>query len=265
VKIFAARRPLIGMIHLPPLPGSPRARRPHEVLERAVADARALARGGADGLLLENFGDAPFAPGEVEPHVPALLAVAALEARRATGLPVGVNVLRNDAQAALAAALASGADFIRVNVHVGTAFTDQGQIDGRAHETLRYRRSIGCRAAVFADVWVKHARPAGGGDLTTAAREVAYRGLADVLLVTGPETGAPPDPQQLSAVRRAVPDRPVYVASGVSPENVGRFREADGFIVGTALKRGGRTEGPVDPVRVRALARAIRGRQAASP
>jgi membrane complex biogenesis BtpA family protein len=243
------------MVHLLPLPGSPRARRPEEVLRRALADARALARGGADGLLLENFGDAPFAPRDVEPHVPALLAVAAWEARRATGLPVGVNVLRNDAKAALAAALAAGAAFIRVNVHVGTAFTDQGQIDGRAYETLRYRRALGCPAKVFADVGVKHARPAGAGDVASAAREVAYRGLADALLVTGAETGSPPDPERL----RAVPDRPVYVASGVTPEGVRAYREADGFIVGTALKKGGRPEGPVDPARVRALARAIRG------
>lgn len=259
MKIFAARRPLIGMVHLLPLPGSPRARRPEEVLRRALADARALARGGADGLLLENFGDAPFVPRDVEPHVPALLAVAAWEARRATGLPVGVNVLRNDAKAALAAALAAGAAFIRVNVHVGTAFTDQGQIDGRAHETLRYRRALGCPAKVFADVWVKHARPAGGGDVASAAREAAYRGQADALLVTGAETGSPPDVERLRAVRRAVPDRPVYVASGVTPEGVRAYREADGFIVGTALKKGGRPEGPVDPARVRALARAIRG------
>ncbi|MFN3486853.1 MAG: BtpA/SgcQ family protein, partial [Planctomycetota bacterium] len=156
------------------------------------------------------------------------------------------------------AALAGGADFIRVNVHVGTAFTDQGWIEGRADETMRYRRAIGCRAAVFADVWVKHARPAGGGDIAAAAREVAYRGLADVLLVTGAETGVPPDPERLRAVRRAVPDRPVYVASGISPERVETFREADGFIVGTALKRSGRLGAPVDPARVRRLARAIR-------
>lgn len=258
MKIFAVRKPLIGMVHLLPLPGSPRARRWEEVLERALKDARALARGGADGLLLENFGDVPFAAQNVEPHVPALLAVAVGEVRRATRLPVGVNVLRNDAKAALAAALAGGADFIRVNVHVGTAFTDQGQIEGRADETMRYRRAIGCRAAVFADVWVKHARPAGGGDVAAAAREVAYRGLADVLLVTGAETGVPPDPERLRTVRRAVPDRPVYVASGVDLERVETFREADGFIVGTALKRGGRPGAPADPVRVRRLAQAIR-------
>ncbi len=258
MRLFSARRPVIGMVHLLPLPGSPRARRMEEVLSRAVADARALAAGGADAILVENFGDAPFVPGAAEPHVPALVAAAGLELRRAVGLPLGVNVLRNDPRAALAAALAAGAEFIRVNVHVGAADTDQGRIEGRAHETLRYRRAIGSHAAIFADVLVKHARPAGPADPAEAAREAAYRGLADVLLVTGPETGSQADPERLRRVKRAVPDRPVLVASGITAANASRFAEADGFIVGSALQRGGRAGRPVDPRRVRALVRAVR-------
>jgi len=258
VNPFAGRRPVIGMVHLLPLPGSPRARCPEEVLRRALSDARALADGGVDGILVENFGDLPFAPRAVDPQVVSVMAVAATEVRRATGLPLGVNVLRNDARAALAVALAAEASFVRVNVHVGAAFTDSGRIEGRAHETLRFRSAIGSRAAIFADVFVKHARPAGRPDLAAAAREAAYRGLADVLLVTGPETGAPADPARLRAVKRAVPDRPVYVASGLSAETAAAFTEADGFIVGTAFKRGGRVEDPVDPRRVRRIVRALR-------
>ena len=255
---FAGCRPVIGMVHLLPLPGSPRARRLEEVLRRALADARALASGGADGILVENFGDLPFTPGAVDPQVVAAMAVTAAEIRRRVDLPLGVNVLRNDPRAALAVALAAGASFIRVNVHVGAAHTDQGRIEGRAHETLRFRRAIGSPAAIFADVFVKHARPAGRWDLATAARETAYRGLADVLLVTGPETGAPADPARLRAVKRAVPDRPVFAASGVSEETAASLAEADGFIVGTACKRGGRVRNPVDPGRVRQIVRALR-------
>jgi hypothetical protein len=257
---FVGLRPVIGMVHLLPLPGSPRARGLEEILKRALSDARALAAGGVDGLLLENFGDLPFAPGAVDPQVTAVMAAAALEVRRRTALPLGINVLRNDPRAALAVALAAGASFIRVNVHVGAAHTDQGRIEGRAHETLRFRRAIGSRAAIFADVFVKHARPAGRMDLATAARETAYRGLADALLVTGPETGSAADPKRLRAVKRAVPDRPVYVASGVSEESAESVAEADGFIVGTAFKRGGRVENPVDPGRVRRIVRALRSR-----
>jgi hypothetical protein len=259
MPLLAVRRPVVGMVHLLPLPGSPRARTLDEVLRRAVADARALARGGVDGLLVENYGDAPFVPETVEPHVVACMTAAARAVREATGLPLGVNVLRNDARGALAVALACGAEFIRVNVHTGAAYTDQGLIQGRAHETLRLRRALGSRAAVFADVLVKHARPAGPGDAAAAARDAARRGLADVLLVTGPETGAAPDPARLREVRRAVPDHPVWVASGVSAETAAAWGEADGVIVGSAFKRGGRAENPVDPARVAPLVRLLKG------
>lgn len=258
MRIFARPRPVVGMIHLLPLPGSPRARRLDRVLERALEDARALARAGVDGLLVENFGDAPFEPAGVEPQVVAAMAVAAREVRLATELPVGVNVLRNDARSALAVGLAAGAAFIRVNVHVGAAETDQGRIEGRAHETLRMRRAIGSRAAIFADVLVKHARHAAGTDPALAARETAYRGGADALLVTGPETGAAADAARLRAVKRAVPDRPVWVASGVTLESAPLWGEADGFIVGSAFKRGGRAENPVDYARALKLIRVLR-------
>ncbi|HYF01261.1 MAG TPA: BtpA/SgcQ family protein [Planctomycetota bacterium] len=247
------RRPLIGMVHLLPLPGSPRARDPETVLRRALADARAVAEGGGDGLLVENYGDLPFVPEEAEPHVPAMMAVIARELIRATGLPTGINVLRNDVRSALAAAAASGAAFVRANIHTGSAWTDQGLIHGRAHETLRYRRALGTRTAVFADLLVKHASPVAPTDAAAAAREAAHRGLADVLLVTGARTGEAADAARVRAVKAAVPGVPVYVASGVTPDNLQEFSEADGFIVGSGLKRGGKTENPVDPRRVRRL------------
>jgi membrane complex biogenesis BtpA family protein len=260
MKIFRNARPVVGMVHLLPLPGAPRARRLAEIRAAALADADALARGGVDGILIENYGDAPFGAGSVEPQVVAAMAVLASEVRAKVGLPIGINVLRNDARSALAVAQASGAAFIRVNVHVGAAETDQGRIDGRAYETLRYRKAIGAEVAIFADVFVKHARPAGSMDLGSVARDTAYRGLADVLLVTGAETGAAADPERVRQVKRAVPDRPVWVASGVDPGNVRGFGEADGFIVGSAFQRRGRAGGRVELNRARALLRALKRR-----
>lgn len=260
MRIFGVARPVIGMVHLLPLPGSPRARALRDVRAAALADARVLAQGGVDGILVENYGDAPFTGGSVEPQVVASMSVIAAEIGQAARLPLGINVLRNDARSALAVALASGAAFIRVNVHVGAAETDQGRIDGRAYETLRYRAAIGLKAAIFADVFVKHARPAGSGDLASAARDTAYRGLADALLVTGSETGAAPDAARLKGVREAVPDRPLYVASGVDERNARDYREADGFIVGSALERGGRAGNRVELSRVRAVVRALKRR-----
>ena len=231
-----------------------------EVRAAAIADARTLARGGVDGILVENYGDAPFTPASVEPQVIAVMAVIAAEVRAASGLPIGINVLRNDARSALAVAVASGASFIRVNVHVGAAETDQGHLDGKAFDTLRYRKALEADVAIFADVFVKHARQTDRVDLATAARDTAYRGGADALLVTGPETGAAPAAERLAEVKRAVPDRPVVVASGLTPGNAEEFLQADGFIVGSALERGGVAGNPVDLGRVLAWVRSLKRR-----
>lgn len=240
------------------MPGAPRARLPVDaILRRAAADARAWIAGGADGLLVENFGDLPFAPEHVEPQVATIMAVAAHELIRRFKVPVGVNVLRNDARSALAVALASGAAFIRVNVHTGAMETDQGILQGRAGETLRYRKSIGSRAAIFADVFVKHAAPLLRLSPARAAADAVFRGGADALLITGPSTGEAADPSRLEAVRAAVPGTPILVASGVTPDNAAAFARADGFIVGSYAKRRGAVENPVDVARVRKLKKAL--------
>ena len=117
------------------------------------------------------------------------MAVAVREIADSTSLPVGVNVLRNDAEAALAVAAAAGGRFIRVNVHVGSMFTDQGLLTGEAYKTLRKREALGLPVLILADVMVKHATPPPGLTLESAARDCWFRGLADALIVTGSETG----------------------------------------------------------------------------
>jgi len=250
---------LIATIHLPALPGSPRSELSMQAItQRAVHEARLLAEHGFDALIVENFGDAPYFAQQVEPHTVAAMALIVGSVQAAVAIPCGLNVLRNDAQAALAIAAVTGARFIRVNVHTGAYVTDQGVISSQAARTLRYRRALGCEAAIFADVHVKHASPlAPGPSLAMAAEETAYRGLADALIVTGPATGRPPDLDEVQTVKQAVPDRPVLVGSGVHQENLKPFLSvADGVIVGTCLKRSARTENPLDPDRVRAFVRA---------
>src|SRR5256885_12700021 len=213
-------RTIIGMVHLPPLPGSPRwdgamAR----VVASALADARALIEGGVDALLVENFGDAPFTPSRVEPATVAAMSVVAAEVRRALpGVPLGVNVLKNDARAALAVAAAVGAEFIRVNVHAGAVLADQGIVHSDAYGTLRDRRLLGVDVAIFADVGGKHAGPLAPIDLEQHARDLTHRGLADGLVVSGQATGAATPIEDLKRVRSAVPDVPLLVGSGVTPE-----------------------------------------------
>jgi hypothetical protein len=252
---------VIGVVHLLPLPGSPRhGGRMAPVVARAVADARAYAEGGADAVVVENYGDAPFFKDALPPETVAALAVCAAEVRDAARLPVGVNALRNDARAALAVAAAVGADFVRVNVHAGVVATDQGLVEGRAAETLRHRRALAPGVRILADVHVKHGRPLFAASIADAARDLVERALADGVIVSGTATGTATDLADLRAVRAALPRAFLLAGSGVREETVAQvLAVADAVIVGTALKRGGRTEAPVDPARVRRFTRAARG------
>ena len=259
--LFGEGKTFIGVIHLPPLPGSPRwGGDLSVVLEQAEREAETLTEGGASAIIVENFGDAPFRIGRVEPETVAAMTRAVHLVCGVTPLPVGVNMLRTDALAALAVAVAAGAQFIRVNIHYGTMAADEGLVTGEASETLRRRRLMDAdHIAILADVLVKHAVPLGEPDLALIARETAYRGLADALIVTGPVTGQPAVAEEVATVRRAVPDRPLLVGSGVDAGNAAHFlAHADGAIVGTSLKRDGVITNPIDLKRVRATAAAFR-------
>jgi membrane complex biogenesis BtpA family protein len=253
-------RALIGMVHLLPLPGSPAARQTLQTITAlALADAQALRQAGFDALIVENFGDAPFRATRVDPHTVAAMTLIARAIREQVDLPLGINVLRNDALAAIAIATTCGAGFVRINVHCGVYATDQGIIEGRADDNLRYRQSLGSQVAIFADVHVKHARPLSCPGIADAAAETAYRGRADALIVSGTATGRPTDLDEVRAIKTAVPDRPVYVGSGATADNIRSLLAiADGAIVGTAIKQDGRTTAPVDPARAAAFVRAAR-------
>lgn len=259
-NVFGTDRPLVGMVHLAPLPGAPGHTGMVHVLERARADAQALTDAGFDAIMVENFGDAPFFPDRVPPETIAAVTAAVMEIRRLTSLPLGVNVLRNDAHAALAIAAVTGARFIRVNVHTGAMLSDQGWITGRAHETLRARAALGADVAVLADVLVKHATPPAGLTAADAGRDTWERGGADALIVSGAATGAATPVVRLQEVRDAVPDALILIGSGLTPENAAELlRVAGGAIVGSAVQQGGRAGSAVDPVRAAALVRAARG------
>lgn len=254
-------RGLIGMVHLPALPGAPGFDGDRQSLrERAVADARAIERGGMDAVLVENFGDAPFYPEEVPRHTVATLTDLVGRVRDAVDLPVGVNVLRSDGPGAVGVAAATGASFVRVNVHTGARVTDQGVLQGRAHETLRLRAELATDVAVFADVSVKHSAPLASRPLEAVARETVERGGADGLLVSGPATGEPVDEERLSTVAAVADsvDAPVLVGSGTTPGNAAALlRVADGAVVGSALKADGDPTNPVVEEQVRSLVAAV--------
>jgi membrane complex biogenesis BtpA family protein len=261
LKLFAREKALVGMIHLLPLPGSPRyADSLEAVIERAVADAKALADGGMDGCLVENSGDVPFAAGPVGPETVATMTAAIAEIRRTVKIPCGVNVLKNDPKAALAIAHATGASFVRITVHAGVVATGQGIIQGDASGTLRYRRARGAEGvALFVDFMTKHGGPLTPADPVQEAKDLVHRELADALLVSGKGTGEAADLELLKTVRKAIPDTPLFVGSGATPETIRTlFEIADGAIIGTAIKRDGKLANPIDPARVERLVRAAR-------
>lgn len=252
---------LIGMLHVPPLPGSPRFTEMESVRRRVLQDAETLAAAGVTCLMLENFGDVPFFPGSVPPATVAHLTALAVEVRRIIpSARLGVNVLRNDGLSALSIAHAAGADFIRVNVLCGARVTDQGLIQGIAHDLLRLRRSLQAEhIAILADVDVKHSAPLARRPLAEEVHDLRERGLADAVIVSGPATGAPVKPETLTEVISAAGDLPVLIGSGVTPETIPSLQpHISGFIAGTSLKVDGVVSAPVDPQRVRRLVDAIR-------
>jgi hypothetical protein len=237
---FASRfgsRALFGMVHLRALPGAPLFTSFDEVLDAALQDARAIASGGCNGLVVENFGDRPFTKGRVEAETVAAMTRIVTEIGREVKIPIGVNVLRNDALSALAIAAATSAAFIRVNVHTGAMVTDQGVIEGDAYATLRKRASLAPHVLIFADYLVKHATPLG----QPSPKDLRVRGLADALIVSGSETGAAADPSRVAYLREMVPDAPILIGSGLTESNAASF-DADGAIVGTSIQIDGRVD-----------------------
>lgn len=261
---FDHEMPIIGVVHLPALPGSPESDGDRSAIrQRALADATALESGGVDALIVENFGDAPFYPDEVPAHVVADMTALTGAVMGAVEVPVGVNVLRNDATAALSVAAATEANFVRVNVHVGAAVTDQGSIEGRAHETLRLRDRIDTDVAICADVGVKHATPLADRDIAGEASDAVERGLADAVIVSGERTGDRTALDDVRRVQKSIGEEvAVLVGSGVTTGTAPDVLEvADGAIVGTAFKTEGVTTNPVEEGRVRELVDAAKNRE----
>lgn len=261
------KKVVIGMLHLRALPGSPRfAGDAGAIRESLLRDAEALSGGGVHGLMLENFGDVPFHPSRVPEHVVAHMTALACAVTQRFSIPLGINVLRNDGRSALAVAHASGAKFIRVNVLCGARVTDQGIIQGIAHDLLRDRVILGAsQIRILADVDVKHSAPLAQRALEDEVDDTIHRGLADAIIASGAGTGKLTDPHHLAAVNSAAGSTPVFVGSGVSEKTIsGLLPHADGFIVGTSLKQDGISTNPVDVERVRKLMGMLDARSAGS-
>lgn len=258
-SLFGVPRALLGVIHLPALPGTPASSLSLEaILERAVEEARVYAAARFHGIVIENIGDRPFLKRGVGPEIVAAMAAVGREIKRVVPVPLGVQVLAGANREALAVALACGARFVRVEGFVFGHVADEGLMESDAGDLLRYRRAIGAtEVRVFADIKKKHSAHAITADVDLAATaHAAEFFLADGVIVTGTVTGEPADPAEVQAVSGAV-GIPVLVGSGVTAENIGLYPGADAFIVGSSLKQDGVWSGTLEPARVQALSRAF--------
>ena len=258
-SLFGVPRALVGVVHTIGLPGTPSGGRSvTEIVECAVGEARIYAAAGFHGIAIENTHDRPYLKGAVGPEIVAAMTAVGLEIRRAVSLPLGVQVLAGANETAVAVAHACGGAFVRVEGFVFAHVADEGLIESSAGALLRYRRAIGAESVrVFADVKKKHSAHAltSDVDLAETARAAEFF-LADGVIVTGTSTGRPADPAEVRAVAAAV-TIPTLIGSGITPDNLADYPDADVLIVGSSVKKDGVWSGPLDESRARELGRAF--------
>ena len=225
-----------GVVHLKALPGSPsNSIGLDEITKLAQKDVENLYTAGVDGIIIENFGDVPFVKNDISKRTLASFTSVVQKLEINSDLKVGINVLRNDGIAALSIAEATNSDFVRINVLNNVMmFTDQGIIEGEAHEISDFKKNLNNDIEIYADVFVKHAVPPEGSKI-------------DVVIVTGDGTGHQINMDDLTKVREIVPVGKLAIGSGVDHANINQYENiADILIIGTSFKKDGNVENPVD-------------------
>jgi membrane complex biogenesis BtpA family protein len=259
-QLFFRPKPIIGMIHVGALPGTPASSESlSAIIERALAEARHFRAGGLDGVMIENMHDVPYLRGRVGPEIVSAMAVIGREVKQECALPTGVQILAGANLEAMAVAYAAGLDFIRAEGFAFAHIADEGWIESSAAALLRYRKRIGAESVkIWADVKKKHSSHAVTTDITLGATAEAVEFMrGDAVIVTGSATGLPPHAADVSEVK-AHCGLPVILGSGVTASNISEFYESsDGFIIGSYFKHDGHWKGAVDPARVEELMEAV--------
>ena len=265
--MFSSAKPVIGMIHVGALPGTPASRATMRELEaQVIAECRVYRDGGVHAIAIENMHDVPYLRGSVGPEITAAMTMLGRAVKEESRLPCGIQILAGANHEALAVAHAASLDFVRVEGYAFAHVADEGIIQSSAASLLRYRRGIGAeRVQVWADVKKKHSSHAITADIDVGETAAAVEFMrADAVIVSGSVTGAEPSDADLSSVNRRC-QLPLFVGSGITAENLGRYYDlADGFIVGTFLKKDGRWTETVDAKRVERLMAAHAGAGARS-
>jgi hypothetical protein len=256
--LFGGPKAMIGMVHLPALPGAPGYRGDFEhVYRAAAADLEALEKGGASAALVENFWDTPYQSTADEMTVSSMAILVDRLGRNAS-IPLGINVQFNCTDAEWDVAYLTGSSFIRVEAFTENRIGAHGVSWAAAAALMRRKARYPADILIFADVDVKHTFPLVEQPLCYTGHEALEYG-ADALILTGTQTGSAPAAGQLEELRETAGDTPVLIGSGISEGNIANYLAvADGVIVGSSVKKDGRVESPVDIERVRRLAACVR-------
>lgn len=259
-EMFGVKVPVIGVIHLLPLPGAPlyEGASVQEISEKAVSDAKVLADNGVNGLIIENFGDKMFQK-TVGPETVAAMTYIAKDIKNQVKIPIGLCALQSDAISSIAIAKAVEGAFVRVPYYTETSVVDAGTMESIAAAALRYRKFLGSDVKIFADVHIKHSYPLMQRPIEYAAEDSYHRGMADAIIITGRKTGGDTNPDDIKRVREALPEVPLVVGSGVTKENVERYISmVDAIIIATGLNYDGKVEAGPDPTRIRSFTNKIK-------
>jgi len=253
---FNSKKPIIGMIHLPALPGTAGGKNAKfsELVKYALNELNSLQKGGVDGVIVENFWDLPYFPDEVPPVTIASMAAIAGAVVQHASVPVGVNILYNAFHAEISVARAIGAAFLRAEVFVDPAIAETGLISASSPLLIRERTALFAEdVAILADVQGKNTTPMWSRSIIESAVDAEKRGLADAIVVTGGGTGKSASLSDLQEVRD-VTGIPLLAGSGVNPRLLAAILAiCDGAIVGSYFKQAGNIQAPTDPERVAEL------------
>ncbi|MEL6593513.1 MAG: BtpA/SgcQ family protein [Bacteroidota bacterium] len=252
---------IIGMIHVPSLPGTPHYNgKFEEIVTQVAAEAQIYQKAGIDAIAIENMHDVPYLRREVGPEIVASMTRLGRVVKENADLPCGIQILAGANRAALAAAQAAKLDFVRAEGFVFAHTADEGLMQSDAGELLRYRKQIGAEhIALYTDIKKKHSSHALTADVSLAeTAKAAEFFLSDGVIVTGASTGETASLADLEAVGQAV-DIPVLVGSGVNLDNIDQYLPlCDGLIIGSWFKKDGHWRSPLDEDRIKRLMDKVR-------
>ena len=261
-SIFKVEKPVIGMIHLKALPGTPKYKfDSSHIIDEALREAKIYNDAGIDAIMIENMHDVPYLKGKVGHEISSLMALVAYLIKQQTQLPIGIQILAGANKEALAAANSSGADFIRAEGFVYAHVADEGLIEAQAGELLRYRKQIDAEhIAIFTDIKKKHSSHALTNDVSLLdTAKAAQFFLSDGVIITGSHTGVSTSTNDLKILKESL-NFPVLVGSGITLENVNNYLPiCDAMIVGSHFKAKGYWENALSYERVSRFMEMVKG------